>query len=174
MAADGARDRADLGAHAEALVADPVRHREVADAARPGGRRKRADECPSRSAAASPVKLKKPEERLPQCAIGTNAMLMASRNRNTTASIVQAKYSSMRSMVPPKDRISDDEEDEAGGDPGLRGLVGRARHASHPRAEERRRGAAGERRPAELEEADAACRSAAQNFGPGLRRMMPP
>ena len=32
-------------------------------------------------------------------------MLIASRNRNTTASIVQAKYSSMRSMVPPNDRI---------------------------------------------------------------------
>ena len=57
-------------------------------------------------------------------------------------------------MVPPNDRISDDDEDQAGGDPGLRGLIGRARHAAHPGAEERRRGAAGQRRPAELEEAD--------------------
>ena len=57
-------------------------------------------------------------------------------------------------MVPPNDRMSDDDEDEAGGDPGLRGLIGRARHAPHPGAEQRRRGAAGERRPAELEEAD--------------------
>ena len=48
----------------------------------------------------------------------------------------------------------DDEEDEPGGDPRLRGLIRRARHAAHPRAEERRRGAAGERRPAELKESD--------------------
>ncbi len=57
-------------------------------------------------------------------------------------------------MVPPKDRISDDADDQRGGDPGLRGLIGRARHAAHPGAEQRRRGAAGERRPAELEEAE--------------------
>ena len=48
----------------------------------------------------------------------------------------------------------DDEEDEAGGDPRLRDLIRSARHAAHPRAEERGRGAAGERRPTELEESD--------------------
>ena len=53
----------------------------------------------------SPEKLKKPVKVCHQWASGTNAMLMASRNRNTTASIVQAKYSSMRSMVPPNDRM---------------------------------------------------------------------
>ncbi len=46
----------------------------------------------------------------------------------------------------------DDEDDEAGGDPALQRLIGRARHASHPCTEERRRGAAGKRRPPELEE----------------------
>ena len=34
--------------------------------------------------------------------------------------------------------------------------IGRARHATHPGAEQRRRGAPGERRPAELEEAEQA------------------
>ena len=53
-----------------------------------------------------PVKLKNPRKVSSQCEIGTNAMLMASRNRNTTQSIVQAKYSSMRSMVPPNERMS--------------------------------------------------------------------
>ena len=48
----------------------------------------------------------------------------------------------------------DDEQNQAGGDPGLRRLIGRARHASHPRPEQRRRGAPGERRPAELKEAN--------------------
>ena len=37
--------------------------------------------------------------------IGTNATFTVTRNRNTTASIVQAKYSSIRSIVPPKDRM---------------------------------------------------------------------
>ena len=32
-------------------------------------------------------------------------MLITTRNRNTAPSIVHAKYSSMRSTVPPKDRM---------------------------------------------------------------------
>ena len=81
-------------------------------------------------------------------------MLIVSRNRNTTASIVQAKYSSMRSMVPPNERMKTTARMSAGRDPGLRRLVGRARHAAHPRAKQRRRGAARQRRPAKLEEAE--------------------
>ena len=53
----------------------------------------------------SPVKLKNPVKVRHQCAAGTKAMLITIRNRNTTPSIVQAKYSSMRSIVPPNDRI---------------------------------------------------------------------
>ncbi len=52
-----------------------------------------------------PPMLKKPRNVRPQWLNGTKAMFTAIRNRNTTASIVQAKYSSMRSMVPPNDRI---------------------------------------------------------------------
>ena len=53
-----------------------------------------------------PENLKNPTNVFHQWAAGTKATLTAIRNRNTTPSIVQAKYSSIRSMVPPKDRMS--------------------------------------------------------------------
>ena len=53
----------------------------------------------------SPEKLKKPVNVCHQCGSGTNAMLTASRNTKTNANIVHAKYSSIRSIVPPNDRI---------------------------------------------------------------------
>ena len=49
---------------------------------------------------------KKPRKVWAQWESGTKATFTTIRNRNTTPSMVQAKYSSMRSMVPPKERIS--------------------------------------------------------------------
>ena len=66
-----------------------------------------------------------------------------------------------------------DEGDEPGRDPGLRGLIGRARHPAHPGPEERRRRASGQCRPTKLKEADHRVEGCPE-FGPGFRRMMPP
>ena len=101
-----------------------------------------------------PEKLKNPTNVFHQWAAGTKATLTAIRNRKTTPSIVQAKYSSIRSMVPPKDRMSTTTRSSADRDPSLRGLVRRARHPPHPGREQRRRRAPGQGRPPELEEAD--------------------
>ena len=60
-----------------------------------------------------------------------------------------------------------DEENQPGRDPGLRRLVGRARHAPHPGAEQRRRRAASERRPSELKESDHGVKGRPE-LGPGL------
>ena len=57
-------------------------------------------------------------------------------------------------MVPPKDRMSTTARIRRDGDPPLRRLVGRARHAAHPGREQRGRRAAGQGRPPELEEAE--------------------
>jgi hypothetical protein len=54
----------------------------------------------------TPEKLKNPRKVCAQWEKGTNATFTAIRNRNTTASIVQANRSSIRSIVPPNDRIS--------------------------------------------------------------------
>ena len=53
-----------------------------------------------------PVKRKKPRKVSAQCESGTNATFTTSRNRKTTPSMIHANVSSIRSIVPPKDRIS--------------------------------------------------------------------
>ena len=53
----------------------------------------------------SPEKVKKPRNVWSQWEKGTKATLTAMRKRNTTPSIVQAKYSSILSTVPPKERM---------------------------------------------------------------------
>ena len=58
----------------------------------------------------------------------------------------------MRSIVPPNDRIRTTETMSPVAIQACVRLIGRAGHPSHPGAEQRRGGAAGERRPAELEE----------------------
>ena len=61
---------------------------------------------PQSSGSGRPERRKKPAKVSAQCAAGTKATFTTSRNRNTTPSMIQAKYSSIRSMVPPKERIS--------------------------------------------------------------------
>ena len=80
VAADGAGNRADLRAHAEALVADPVGHREVAHAARAGRGGQRADQRPV-DRLRQPEKLKKPVKVCHQCGSGTNAMLIGEQEQ---------------------------------------------------------------------------------------------
>ena len=72
----------------------------------------------------------------------------------TTPSITQAKYSSIRSIVPPNDRITTTARISARRDPGVGRLLRGARHAPDPGPEQRRGRAARERGPAELEEAE--------------------
>ena len=83
-----------------------------------------------------PARLKNPVNVCHQCGDGTNATFTTTRKRNTTPSIVQAKYSSIRSIVPPNERMSTTATMSTGGNPGLGRLIGRAGHAPHPGAEQ--------------------------------------
>jgi hypothetical protein len=53
----------------------------------------------------NPARLKNPRNVCHECASGTNARFTTTRKENTTASIVHAKYSSIRSIVPPNERM---------------------------------------------------------------------
>jgi hypothetical protein len=52
-----------------------------------------------------PLNLKNPENVVHQCVSGTKAMFTKRRKLNTTNNIVHANFSSIRSIVPPNERI---------------------------------------------------------------------
>ena len=152
-AADRARNRSHLRAHAEALVANPVGDGEVADPARPRSGRERADEPPV-DRLRQPGEAEEARERLPPVRERHERDVDGDQKQEHHAEHRPGEVLEHALDGAAERQDQHDEDNQRGGDPGLRRLIGRARHAAHPRAEQRRRGAARERRPTELKEAD--------------------